>query len=392
MEQINPLIKKIQRIAMYLFFFFLNFEYWDPFNTLEYFTLAKLAGFLYLLTLIPQINYFTRTDAIKRFLRPAWLFFLLLTVVNLLNVNSISSNFFNMSIFSDIIIFWFLINHERRERLVLEKGFLSFAFGTIAFSLLFYAGIGVTYLGGRVSVFGDNENVIGIRSGIAILILILVVVQNRLGLGRLRYLLIIPIPIIFKLLAETGSRVAFISVALAFVLDIMLIKTKWIWQKIIVLVVGVVISLYSWQFILQSETLYNRLFSASEDSLGDRYEIWHRILPLIYNNPILGVGETGYLNYSQETFNKVESPHNVILEVLCYTGIIGLIIYSVFLFRIFKTGYQTYRSDGFLLPLTLIIFVCGMILSGQILDYKLAWVIFAYIVGCSFFKKKSTLI
>jgi len=191
-------------------------------------------------------------------------------------------------------------------------------------------------------------------------------------------------------MGETGSRVAFISFALIFVTGVVLFKSKRIWGKISTFSIGSIALIYSWVFLVQSETLAQRLLrSYEEGDLAGRDVIWKGLYPIIEDNPMLGVGKTGYDYITNINFGRWVSPHNVILEVLCYTGVIGLIIYLLFLFRVLKKGYQNYKTEGLLLPLLLIIPVLGMLVSGQILGVKIGWVIFAYIVGSSVFKPKS---
>jgi len=383
-------IKHVQRFALCLFFFSINFEALDPFSTNGFFSVSKLTGLIYLITIIPQVRYLNRADIRNPFLQPIWFFFGILTLVSLININVISYNFFDFTIFQNIFLFWLLFNHERKDRLVLEKGMLSFALGSFFLSLLFFAGIGIEYDGGRVSIFGDNPNSIGLRMSISLTILILAIVQNRLKFGRLRYILLLLIPIMIQLMVETGSRVALISFALAFVTGVVLFKTKKVLGKIAVFAVGAIAIICFLIFLTQSEILTQRLLiSYMEGDLAGRDIIWERLLSLIESNPIFGVGETGYAYFSQITFGEETSPHNVILEVICYTGFVGLIVYLTFLYRILRRGYQNYKKDGFLLQLLLLIPVFGILVSGQILYQKIGWVIFAYIVGSSVYKSKS---
>jgi O-antigen ligase len=81
------------------------------------------------------------------------------------------------------------------------------------------------------------------------------------------------------------------------------------------------------------------------------------------------------------TFSRIPSPHNVILELMCYSGIIGLTIYLVYFYQICKRGYQSYKRKGLLLPILLLIYIFGMLFTGQILYDKIGWIIFAYTVG-----------
>jgi O-antigen ligase len=378
------MMKRIQSLALLIFFFSLNFEIWDPFHTKGYFSISKLTGYLYLLSMIPMLIHNKTSEEINRLLRPIWIFFTLLTIVSITHINSVYSQFFDLSIFQNIILLWILLNHEQKEELVLEKGMLSFALGSIALSLLFIAGIGIEYVGGRVSIFGDNQNSIGLRMSISIIIILTIVLQKRMQLGKFRFLLLIPIPIMLILIAESGSRIAFISFILAFSTGGLLLKTSNIGKRILSLGIGIIIFIVIWHFLLQYEILATRLLSSiQEGDLAERDIIWQGLVPLIKRNPLFGVGIPGYSLYNSTTLGFVDSPHNVILEVLCLTGITGLFFYLIFLYRIFRGSLNYYRMNGFVLPLILFIPISGLILSAQMLNVKLGWVIIAYISGSS---------
>lgn len=377
-------LNKAQRIALYLFFFSINFEMWDPFNTNDIFSIAKLTAILYFITIAPHIFQYIRTDSLKAILYPAWIFFGFLTFMSMINSNELFSGFFYSSIFLNIILFWFLINHERIDYLIIEKGMFCFALGSILMVGLFFAGIGIEYLGNRLSMFGDNQNALGVKVAISSIILIVSVVQNRLNIGWYRYLLLLMLPFMLIFIRETGSRVAVIAFILAFFSGTILYKTKTHIVKVGILI-GSTLALVLFVIILmQSDTLAERFVStATTGEIGSRDKIWKTIIPIISENPIVGIGKTGYDLQSTINIGKAFSPHNVILEVLCYTGIIGLFLYLTFLYQVFKRGFLAYYKNGWLLPLLLIIPMLGLILSGQILTSKTGWTIFAYIVSSS---------
>jgi hypothetical protein len=116
-----------------------------------------------------------------------------------------------------------------------------------------------------------------------------------------------------------------------------------------------------------------------ERNLSGRDIIWRQIIPLIKSNAIFGVGSVGYNSYAQNVFGYIRSPHNVILELLCYTGIVGLALYSRFLLLICKKSLQIYRIKNLLLPILLLVPISGMLATSQILGVKMGWIIFAYI-------------
>lgn len=380
-------IAKAQNFALYLFFFSLNFEAWDPFDTNGLLSLAKLAGFIYLITLIPDFKLFLRLNNISNLLIPLALFFFLLTIVGAYNVNTVSSSFFNSGILFNIFFFWLLINHERKEYMVLEKGMLFFALGSIITTVLFIADIGVVYEQGRLNMFNENQNYIGIRICTSVIVLLTMIFQNNLKLGQIRYILLLPIPFMLFLMAETGSRVAFMAFILAFMLGVVLFKTNGVLKKTMLIASGIVILAVAFVLLLQTDVLRNRLLQSTEGAdLAGRDVIWQSIIPLIVENPIFGVGETGYDYFAQVTFGKLWGAHNVFLEVLSDTGIIGLLIYLYFLFQIFKYAYSSYKTKKWILPVLLLIPIFGMLLSSQILTKKIGWIIFAYIVSSSSIK------
>jgi O-antigen ligase len=384
-----PFIDKLQRITLYIFFISINFEIFVPFNAIGL-SFSRLTGILYLISIIPEIKLFVRTDRLSSILLLALMFFSLLTFVSLLHFNVDSSNFFDITIFQNILLFWFLVNHARKDFLILEKGMLLFAFGTIVMAIFYIVGIGVEYEGGRLSMFQENENALGLNMSLGILILFMSVIQNKLQLSRLRFLFLIPIPLMVNFVFETGSRLAFLSFLLSIIAGIVLLKTQKSSVKLIVITIGAVFLAVIGVWLIQHEVLRDRLFkSVQEGDLGGRSEIWKNLLPLIKENPIFGVGSTGYASYTLTTFGGEESPHNVIIEVICLTGIAGLLIYLLMLYKILLKAYYNYRINGLLLPILMTIPVLGTIFSGQILTRKIGWIILAYIVGSTAIKAKS---
>jgi len=372
-------IIRVQNLALYSFFFLVNFQELKVFNS-DAFSLPKLSAIIYMITIFPHLRKFLSTREIKVSISTLWIFIGLLTLVSYFNISGGAVVFFDLPLFQFIILFLILINHGRMRPEVLEKGMLSLAFGSITLVLLYNLGLGIEYDEGRVILYGDNPNIIGIRMCIAITILFITVVQNKLELGKIRYLLLIPIPVMFQLLAETASRKALIVFLLCFIVGVMLFKTKKHWTKIIILASGIIGFLIILQNIIQYDILMFRILKTYESrDLSGRYEIYTSIIPVIQQHPIFGIGITGYFSLF-----GIRSPHNVFLEVLIYTGIIGMTLYLTFLFGILKKAYRELITTSYLLPVLLLIPILGLMASGQILHQKLGWTVFAYIISSSF--------
>jgi len=375
-------MERVQRICLYIFCFSLNFEVWDPFETGGYFSISKFTGVLYFLASLPAIlNYKTGIE-FKPILHSIGLFFGYLILINAINADANHNSVIDFTMLQSIILFWILLNHAQSDPYVLEKGLLYFAFGSVVLALLYYNGIGIEIIDNRVSIFGDNENIIGQRMSFSILIIAMVVLQNRLQLNRARFLLLLLIPIMLELLIASGSRLAVISLLAVFVASVMLFKVNNALIKIVVLAVGLVGFIAIWQMLMNNDLIGVRLQrSFQEGDLSSRDEIWKSIMPLIEQNPVFGVGKTGYATYCNSVFGRYWSPHNVILEILCFSGIIGLSIYLFFLYQTFRMGYLTYKQNATLLPVLFMINIVGLLLVSHFLELKIGWTLLAYIAS-----------
>ncbi len=383
-------VLKVQRLFLYLFFFSLNFEMLDLSGS-DFFSIGKLAGILYFLSLLPSISKFLSIRSIMVEMSLLFSFFIILSINNLVSINSINSNVVDFTILQNIILMFLIVNHERTDPGVLEKAFLFFALGSVVLLLFTLQGIGVEIdADGRLSIFGENENAVGIRMVVSSVILVLTAFQNRAKFGKWRYLLLAPIPLMIALMASTGSRVSVISLFLSFIVGVLIIKGGGPIKKFTIFLFSILIGAYLFNYLLDSEVLYNRLLQAGEQGdLAGRDVIWGKVVQLIALNPVFGVGQTGYAYYMNHEHGMVTSPHNVLLEVAAYTGVIGLSIFLFFIGKLTRLSYLYYKETGYLLQLLLFIPIMGLILSGQLLATKMAYVILALALSRKFYISKS---
>ncbi len=370
-------IKNIQYFFVCLYFASINFENFAPF--IEELSVSKITAFLYFGVSLLTPKQLFKTDKIKKYIYLPLLLFLLITIVSLFNINYYSSGFFNTTLLLNIVMFWLLLNHYRRDNRIFDKGFIWFVLGSALVGTFYLLGIGVELsLDGRITIFDDNPNQIGVKMAIASLFLIDYIFNNKYKKIYKPHYLILLIPIV-SLLIATASRVAFISFFVGFILFIMLKKTRKFYSKLLIILVGVVLVYLGFNYLQQTDAtiLFRLEKSVDEGHLSGRDEIWDGFVPVINDHPIFGVGITGKTKASIEFFGVDWSPHNVFIEILLYSGIVGLIIFLIFLFYFYKNAYLYYKYHNILYPLLLSIPVMGLLLSGQLLGVKLAWLIFA---------------
>ncbi len=378
------MLKSVQNFLLFAYFFSINFQEYKLFN-LGFLSIPKVIAIFYLLFLLPSIHIFLNTRRINFVLVPISIFFIHLTLINILNINDKSYEFLDFTLFINIILFWFITIHFSGNISISSYAVLSFALGSVLLSFFYLLEIGVVIdEHGRISIFDDNSNFVGIKMAVSIILIIFLVIQNTLQFNLLRYCLFLPIPLMLKLLIDTGSRVSLISLVLMMLVGFLLVKKNGTVIKITIFLIFTGSVLFFYNFILENPILLLRLSSSIEtNDLAGREVIYAEIWDVVSNNLFLGIGQTGY-------FAKFGngSPHNVLLEIICYSGILGLSFYFFFLYKTFIVAIKSKSSQNNILPFILLIPLCGLILSGQILDLKLGWVIFSYVASSKFFLNK----
>lgn len=377
---------KLQRYFLLLVFFSISFEQWDPFNTGIDFITTKITVVLYLLFTLFNIKYFYSFSKIKIFIYPIFGFFILLSTMNFLNRSANYNVYFDLPLFLNLTIMLAIINHTKKDPEIILKGFFAFSIATIVLTLMYLMKIGINYNpSNRVTIFGYNENELGILLSTGMLILNSLILENKLNLSKRRYLLYLMFPFMFLFMIETGSRVAFISFVLGIMIYWFLRKNNNLIKNIISSFFVIIVSLVIWGYFLRDSLIIERLFaSAKEGDLSGRDVRWLASIDIFLNNPILGVGETGFSDGIENILGFYSSPHNVLIEVLCYTGIFGGFLFSFFLIKIIKLAWLSNSNERGSLAIILLIPVFGMLLSGQIFTPKISWIIFAYIISTVF--------
>ena len=122
--------------------------------------------------------------------------------------------------------------------------------------------------------------------------MLFLVVQNNLGLNWLRYLLLIPIPIMLKLLIETGSRVSLISFVLMIIVGFYYVKKSGFFIKFFLFLALTAVAFFIYNFIFENQLILLRLISSIDDKdLAGRDLIFSEIWDVVKHNFIFGIGQ-----------------------------------------------------------------------------------------------------
>jgi O-antigen ligase len=370
-------IQFLRSFTFYCFMFSINFE---MFNILNIASPSKIFAILYISTLVTDLKKFSKFDFSYKLTNIIFFLFFYITFISILNVNQYSYYFFDFTLFLNIILFFFIINHEREVPNIIERGLIFFAIGSIILTIFFFLGYGISFFGGRVSIFGDNENAIGLRLCISITILLYNIINNPFSLKIPRYIFLFSIPFIIIFMFTTGSRTATISLILILIIWVIFSKSLKFKNKIyIVSLFSLLLYYVSFYFLNTGTIVFTRIFRTIDKfDLAGRDRIWKEVIKIILDNPLTGIGNTGFYMQSSKVFGRYNSPHNVFLEILAFGGIIGLLLYLIFIFKIFFGTYKFYFKSNNILPILLIVIFFSMLMVSHALYSKISWIILAY--------------
>lgn len=372
---------KFRLFLFYLYCFCIPFQVWNPFDLEIDFLISKVTTCLYILASFTDIkgNFSIKFDKSIYWLI---LFFLLFTYMSYLNQSVFADRFLDFLFLFNIIVFILVVNQDLKNKgNVILKGLLFYIIGITITTILYFLGISnETNLEGRDTIFGMNQNHLGINLVVANLSILILIYYNKLNLNYKRFFYIIPFIFITAFIIGTASRVAFISMILALFIFFTL-KYKSFIAKLFFSISMLFISFLTYNLFFTNNFLFRRLSdSFFEGDLSKRDDLWLIALDLFRKNPIFGVGETGYITAYNFLPEQFAVPHNVFFEILCYTGFVGLFLFLNFFVPVLnKCLYALKKGDRS--SIILLVPVLGLILSGQIFQIQIVWLIFSYIIA-----------
>lgn len=246
-----------------------------------------------------------------------------------------------------------------------------------SFSLLGLTGI-YEILQNHEVIFGtgitgslDNRNAFGLFMGMAF-VLSLLLIENKKILG-LSLVLIFSFLMIFSF-----SRSSWVAcIASSFVLFAINYKKVRINHFIYLFVfLGFLLLLY-----FSFDSFQERFAQLRQGDSSFRTTIWSHTLVLIKEKIIIGYGLDSWQKLSDNYLHQFPDPHNMILEILIYTGIIGLLAciftISIILIKIAKDkNYILFPIAAYFLVVTQFDF--GAFYSKELLSFLTIFVFFVY--------------
>ncbi|WP_248759114.1 O-antigen ligase [Pseudarthrobacter sp. SSS035] len=246
-------------------------------------------------------------------------------------------------------------------------------------------------LQGRYSAFGGGPNVFGRIVGFSLVALIVHVTLYK------KYWLLFSLPLPLMALVLSGSRGAMLSAGIAAaVVGILLLRSYKFPQLFMILIVLMVLFVIMINFAPSSvaDIFRQRII---EQTLGQGYdsgrsELYDVAWAMFAGSPIFGVGVGGYFAlFGSTTSSGFEYAHNIVLQILAETGVVGFVVVLLPMFLIVARSLirppQSIESTG-ALGLGLLIIVSSMF-SGGYYDFRYAWLFVGVLWVCQSIESKN---
>ena len=134
------------------------------------------------------------------------------------------------------------------------------------------------------------------------------------------------------------------------------------------LVMLLVIIISSYAIKIMPQWIYTRYFGTTymDNSNTTRLKIWGNAFDGIYDQPIFGFGMGTFPNLSEYTFTAGKSTpaHETFLDIAIYSGITGLLIFLIFLEKIFKK-FILINNRRLYIPIIFNLFFISLIVGAE---------------------------
>ena len=296
-----------------------------------------------------------------------------------------------------VLVFWAGLNVMRSQQ-VARTALLVLAVGCLIEAALPLLGVARTarpqWGGGyRVAALGQNpdHNADVLAAGLVALLGLRYGMREQLQ--RARWLVWPAMGAIIVSLVGTGSRAGFLSLVLGLtVLMVTGARSGWAWVRtamvMILAIAGLVYTAYS------NDLMRRRLDEAMEGRFTRREHLFPTLVQMWRERPVVGWGpvnnkyELGIRE--DERVRRRRDAHNVVLEVLTATGVVGAIPFFTGLGLCVLGAWRARRGAHGYVPLALCVSLLMANMSGNLIASLLFWLVLAYAAAAQLREREAT--
>jgi O-antigen ligase len=173
----------------------------------------------------------------------------------------------------------------------------------------------------------------------------------------------------------TFSRGAYVGIAIPIIIMTFMDKTKKTGKKVM-LTLSIVGALLLFNYAMTrffnisiTDTINSRFENVITDNGSGRIVLWKNAIDTFIDHPIFGIGINSTIDYSKPIYGSNHYIHNVYLEVLSETGLVGFIAFMGFIISALKKFNISYKNNKSILYLyvTFISYITQMVFVSVLL-------------------------
>lgn len=290
--------------------------------------------------------------------------------------------------FQLILMCWAGCNIMREERTA-KAALLTFAAACTILAVVHLSGVARTTIEvgsnvSRLSTLGQNPNMLGRHLAIGLLALLGLAYGRRKAAFRPAFLAWPVVIVIMVALASTGARGSVLALGaglLVFALGGKSGRQRLRNVVVVLLAVGFCV----WVSV-RSETMEQRfLRTIDEGSMSQREHLYPAAWKMFLDRPLTGWGPT--LNMWElgsrvgERDHPFRDTHNLLLEVLTVTGVIGAIPFVMAIVLCMCAAWRARQGLEGVLPLAMMVAILVSNVGANLHYDKLFWLLLAYVLA-----------
>jgi O-antigen ligase len=280
------------------------------------------------------------------------------------------------------LLLWVIHNVVQEDQRAMAGALLALVAACTVRAGIQVLGIGTTvrdvYSGARVTVLGQNANLSAIilSAGLAATVGLRAAPRPFLPLGLLTW----PIAALIGVaLIQTGSRGGLLCAIVG--LAMFAFRSQLPWQRIRNgVVMGGALAILAWG-AFQSTIMRARFQEASHGQLAGRERIYPTALDMFAEQPFLG---WGLIANQIELARRIDDPrgqqdmHNLVLELLTSTGVVGAIPFLIGLIGCISHAWGARAGPLGAMPLAILAATLVGTISGTWIASKILWLALAF--------------
>lgn len=240
----------------------------------------------------------------------------------------------------------------------------------------------------RLSFFGANPIAFAQLSALSLILIVFRL--NHWPGSRLKFLLVLPIPLLVLALIFSNSNGPVLASLLTFVICFLFISKmtlprRMMWLAITLTLFIVLYAMLPTTYVYRYTGLIEGGFQDAS-SASSRLIRWDTAIHAFMDSPIIGVGTGGF---AALTDAEQDYPHNLFLELLSEHGLVGFACMAIFLGIVLFRAHQNISNENLATPRVLLIPIfAGTIflllaaqISGSLLDLRLLFLFLGMMIA-----------